>query len=244
MFAALKKCTAVAIVSGVFVGSAAFADDAPPKKAAEAEKMSDEAERAVKAAAVLEAAAQSEDAEIPRALLEKAWGVAVIPHVVKGAFGIGGRWGKGLVSERMEDGSWSAPAYVSIGGASYGFQIGVEATDLVLVFTDRAGLEALLDDGLKLGADAGVTAGPIGRKGEIGTNLTLDSAIYSYSRSKGLFAGVSLDGAVVTVDDDANRNVYGKDVSHEALLSGKVGKAAATAPFVKALQSHVPKRQA
>ncbi|HMB71345.1 MAG TPA: lipid-binding SYLF domain-containing protein, partial [bacterium] len=143
-----------------------------------------------------------------------------------------------------DDGSWSSPAYVSLGGASYGFQIGVEATDLVLIFTDKSGLDALLDDKLKLGAEAGVTAGPLGRKAEVGTNVTLDSAIYAYSRSTGLFAGVALDGAVMTLDDDANERVYGSKISHQALLRGSVEPGAVTKPFLSALQKYVPAREA
>jgi lipid-binding SYLF domain-containing protein len=204
----------------------------------------DEAERAQRSADVLQAAVEAEDGSIPQNLLQRAWGVAVIPHVVKGALGIGGRWGKGLVVQRHDDGSWSSPAFVSVGGASYGFQIGVEATDLVLIFTDRTGLDSLLDDKLKLGADATVTAGPLGRKAEVGTNLTLDSAIYAYSRSKGLFAGVALDGAVLTLDDDANRKVYGAKISHQALLRGHLDGGDAVAPFLKALRKHVPAREA
>jgi lipid-binding SYLF domain-containing protein len=245
-----KNRTGWALLAGSLVVMPAFAGDEASHRAdaknasTDAKKIDDETERAMKAAEVLEAAATSEDASIPNALLEKAWGIAVIPHVVKGAFGIGGRWGKGLVVQRLENGGWSAPAYVSVGGASYGFQIGVDATDLVLVFTDRSGLQSLLDDGLKLGADAGVTAGPLGRRGEIGTNLTLDSAIYSYSRSKGLFAGIALDGAVVTVDEDANHKVYGKDVTASTLLSGKVAPTPVVSSFHTALKAHVPARKA
>lgn len=205
---------------------------------------SDEAERARRAAEVLQASVEAEDGAIPQDLLQRAWGVAVIPHVVKGALGIGGRWGKGLVVQRHDDGSWSTPAFVSIGGASYGFQIGVEATDLVLVFTDKSGLDSLLEDKLKLGADATVTAGPLGRKAEIGTNVTLDSAIYAYSRSKGLFAGVALDGAILTLDDDANEKVYGSKVSRQALLRGNVEAGETVAPLLRALQKHVPAREA
>lgn len=221
------------------------ARDASAAKSAEPEKTSAEAQRAARAAEVLQAAARSEDSSIPEGLLRRAWGVAVIPHVVKGALGVGGRWGKGLVVERHDDGSWSAPAFIDVGGASYGFQIGVEATDLVLVFTDKSGLDSLLKDKLKLGADATVTAGPLGRKAEIGTNATLDSAIYAYSRSKGLFAGVALDGAVITIDDSANEAVYGSKVSHEALLHGNVTTGRDTvAPFLTALQKYVPSREA
>ncbi len=244
----IRKRALAMLALAVLIAAPVTADEAkrmdPADEARKAEK-TDEAERVEKAAEVLRAAVSGEDAEIPKALLEKAWGVAVIPHVVKGAaLAVGGRWGKGVVARRAENGKWSAPAFVSLGGASYGFQIGVEATDLVLVFTDPKGIDALLEDHLKLGAEAGVTAGPIGRKAEAGVNLTLDSAIYSYSRSKGLFAGVSLDGAVVDVDQDANAKVYGKDVTAKQLLDGKAGPNATVQPFLTALAKHVPAREA
>jgi lipid-binding SYLF domain-containing protein len=232
-----------AVLTAVPALAGAQGEDAA-KAAGNGDGAGDETERALRAAEVLEAAVQAEDGSIPQELLQRAWGVAVIPHVVKGALGIGGRWGKGLVVQRHEDGSWSSPAFVTIGGASYGFQIGVEATDLVLVFTDRSGLDSLLDDKLKLGADATVTAGPLGRKAEVGTNVTLDSAIYAYSRSKGLFAGVALDGAVLTLDDDANQKVYGSKVSRQALLRGSVEPGDSVAPFLEALRKHVPAREA
>lgn len=231
---------AASLVIASIPSTAAFAGYA--KKSAN-DEMSDEAKRAEQAAEVLTAATTGADGPIPQALLQKAKGIAVIPHVVKGAMGVGGRWGKGVVSSRTADGTWSAPAFVSVGGASYGFQIGVEATDLILVFTDPKGIHALLDDKVKLGADAGLTAGPIGRKAETGVNLTLDAAIYSYSRSKGLFAGIALDGAVLDVDDDANARVYGKDVKVKQLLDGDVGANATVQPFLEAMADHVPMRQ-
>jgi lipid-binding SYLF domain-containing protein len=139
--------------------------------------------------------------------------------------------------QRLPDGSWSAPAYVSLGGASYGFQIGAQSTDLVLVFTGDNGLRALIDDHVKLGADLSITAGPVGRNVEVGTNLTMDSAIYSYSRSEGLFAGVSLDGAVLEFDEDKNRDAYGEAVTPDRLLSGDVDPAPAVEPFVRMVEA-------
>ncbi|MEZ4647559.1 MAG: lipid-binding SYLF domain-containing protein [Candidatus Eisenbacteria bacterium] len=201
---------------------------------------SNEAERAEMAAEVLKASLTGEDQSIPKALLEEAHAVVVIPHVVKGAFLVGGQYGKGLVSWRDDNGDWSAPAFVSMGGASYGFQAGVKAVDLVLVVTDPNGLQALMDDELKLGAGVGVTAGPIGRDAEAATNLTLDTGIYSYSRSKGLFAGASLEGAVLTLDDDANRKVYGDTTTGKVLLSSKHGGNDTVKPFLQSLDTYVP----
>lgn len=199
--------------------------------------------RADRAATALEEILRAEDKSIPEDLLERAYAVAVIPHVVKGAFGVGGRYGKGLVAKRNGNGHWGPPAYVEIGGGSFGFQIGVEATDLILVFVEEKGLDALLEDKLKIGADASVAAGPIGRRAEIGTNVTLDAAIYSYSRSKGAFAGVSLDGSVLTIDDSANTTAYGHRVSgEEILIQQKVSTPVVAKPFIAALERLIAAR--
>jgi len=200
----------------------------------------DQAERAQAAASVLTEIMGIPEKSIPEDLMGRATGIAVIPHVVKGALGIGGRYGKGLMSQRMPNGQWSAPTFIEIGGGSVGFQLGVEATDLVLVFTNKEGVNSLLKGKVKLGADATVAAGPVGRKGEVGTDIKLNSAVYSYSRSKGLFAGVSLDGAAITVDDSGNQKAYGKDVRAEQILSGGVKSNAAVAPFMSALAKYSP----
>lgn len=203
---------------------------------------SDEAVRAQNAADVLSEIMEAPDQGIPEALLQRAYGIAVIPHVVKGAFGIGGRFGKGLVAERNANGSWGTPLFIEIGGGSFGFQIGVEATDVVMIFTNRDGIQPLLKGKLKIGADASATAGPVGRKAEVGTDILLKSAIYSYSRSKGLFAGIALDGAVLQLDDDANMSVYGKkSIAADASKSKIGGKALPfVQPFLAALAKYAP----
>jgi len=201
----------------------------------------DESERAMKAGTVLTEIMAAKDTGIPDELMERAVAVAVFPHVVKGAFGIGGRYGKGLVSHRGTGGQWSAPSYVSIGGGSFGLQLGVESTDLVLVFTNQDGFKGLLEGKVKLGADASVAAGPVGRSAEAGTDILLKSAVFAYSRSKGLFAGIALDGAAVTIDDSANSNVYGKNISaQDILLNGKVRSNQTVAPFMQALARYSP----
>jgi lipid-binding SYLF domain-containing protein len=206
----------------------------------DATKPSDEAARAQTAANVLSEIMEAPDQGIPEALLRNAYGIAVIPHVVKGAFGIGGRYGKGLVAQRNTDGGWGTPLFIAIGGGSFGFQLGVEATDVVMVFTNRDGILPLLKGKLKIGADASATAGPVGLKAEAGTDILLKSAIYSYSRSKGLFAGIALDGAVIELDDDANTSVYGKKTVAADISKRKVGGAAFTVvqPFLSALQKY------
>jgi lipid-binding SYLF domain-containing protein len=198
-------------------------------------------ERAQKSAEVLNDVTSVPEKGIPQDLLERAKAIAVIPHVIKGAFGIGGRYGKGLVSQRMPNGRWSAPAFVEIGGGSFGLQIGASATDLVLVFTNDEGVKSLLKGKVTLGADASVAAGPIGRNAEASTDVRLGSAVYSYSRSKGLFAGLALDGAAITMDDSANKKVYGKPVTGEdILLEKQVTMNSIVKPFVDALAKYSP----
>ncbi len=217
----------------------AMADSETKAEKKAVKEMSEDAERAMKAGTVLDEVMAQEDNGIPDDLLERATGIAVIPHVVKGAMGIGGRYGKGLIVTRGENGIWHAPSYVHVGGASWGLQFGVEATDLILVFTEVDGVKALMEDKLELGGSAAVAAGPVGRHAEVGTNLTIDSGIYSYSRSKGLFAGVAIEGAVVTIDDDANNRVYGKDKTSEQIMESHAYPAPVK-PFMDAVKRHAP----
>jgi len=212
-----------------------------PVTARQSKIQSTEADRAAEAVSVLTEIMNIPENSIPEELMARAHGIAVIPHVVKGAFGIGGQWGKGLMSQRNEDGSWSSPAYVEIGGGSFGLQIGVQASDVVLVFTDEDGLKGILKGKVKLGADASATAGPVGRNAELGTDVLLRSAVFAYSRSKGLFAGISLDGSVISIDDSANRKIYGRDVTGEDILLGKGVRAnTSVEPFVAALRKFSP----
>lgn len=144
---------------------------------------------------------------IPPALLRDAQGVAIIPRVIKGGFVIGGRFGHGLVLARMPDGAWGNPVFVTLAGGSIGWQAGVQSTDLILVFKTRQSLERILQGKGKvtLGADVAVAAGPLGRQAEAGTDAVLGAEIYSYSRSRGLFAGLSLEGAALSYDSETNR---------------------------------------
>jgi lipid-binding SYLF domain-containing protein len=225
--------------TGIWALAVVFALTSPVT--AQQPQKSVEVERAAEAANVLNEIMNIPESAIPDELMARAHGIAVIPHVVKGAFGIGGQWGKGLMSQRSEDGSWSTPAFIEIGGGSFGLQIGVQASDIVLVFTDESGIKGLLKGKVKLGADASATAGPVGRKAEVGTDVLLRSGVLAYSRSKGLFAGISLDGSVISIDNDANRKVYGKDVTGEQILLGKGVQTNATVdPFMKTLQKVSP----
>ena len=148
---------------------------------------------------------------MPKWLLGKAEGLAIIPGVIKAAYGIGGEYGKGILMLRGEDGRWSDPCFIRIAGGSVGWQIGVQRADIVLVFKSRQSVENITQGKFTLGADASVTAGPMGRSAEASTDLELKAEIYSYSKSKGLFAGISIRGASLTIDGEANRAFYGRE---------------------------------
>ena len=147
---------------------------------------------------------------IPEALLENAAGIAVIPNVLKLGFGIGARYGRGVLVMRDDDGQWRAPAFITLGSGSFGWQIGAQSSDLVLVFRDRETLTEVTSAKFTLGADASVAAGPVGRQTSAATDIKFDAAVYSYSRSRGLFAGIALDGAVVGIDHENNARFYGE----------------------------------
>ncbi len=196
------------------------------------------------AAAVVRHLMAAPDSGIPQELLEKATAIAVIPHDVRGAFFFGGSYGKGVVSQRLANGSWGPPCYIDLTGGSVGLQFGVSSTDYVLVFTNREGIRPLLKGKLKLGADASVAAGPVGRTAAAGTNVLLESAIYTYSRSKGVFAGVALNGAALTIDRHADRAVYGRNVTtRDILVRDSVPITATVRPFVETLDRYAAYRR-
>ena len=180
---------------------------------------SNEAERIEKATKVFEEIMAAPDKAIPDKILSNADAIAVFPSTLKGGFGIGGQHGKGIVSRRNRDtGTWSAPGFLTLTGGSFGAQIGGEALDLVLVVMNKNGLDSLLKSDFKIGGDASVAAGPVGRSAEAATDLLLKAEILSYSRSRGLFAGVSLNGSVVNEDKDAIRDFYGRPIRNEQIL--------------------------
>jgi lipid-binding SYLF domain-containing protein len=168
----------------------------------------DAAKKASDAARVFEQIMGAPDNSIPNELLDKAEAVAVFPGVLKAGFVVGGRGGSGLISRRIT-GGWSAPAYFKMGGASVGPQIGAAKIDVVLLFMNEDALKGLLEDKLEVGGEASAAAGPVGRAASASTNLTLDAGILSYSRSKGLFAGLELKGAVINPDNNLNEALYG-----------------------------------
>lgn len=177
----------------------------------------------------------SPDKAIPKELLEHAQAIAVFPKVMNAAVGVGGRSGKGVVTVRQADGKWGAPAEFEIKGGSWGAQIGAQATELVLFFMNEKSVHSLLESKFTLGAKAGVAAGPIGRSAEASTDLKLNSSIYSYAKSKGLFAGISLEGARMSADKDDNAHLYPGMTTEEILFGGKATAPAAAAAFLSAL---------
>jgi lipid-binding SYLF domain-containing protein len=145
-----------------------------------------------------------------------------MPDVVKAGLVFGGRGGKGLMAVRGSDGTWSNPTFITLGGGSFGFQAGVQSADVVLVFRNRRGVDNIVNGKFTLGADASVAAGPVGRSAQASTDGQLKAEIYSYSRARGLFAGIALDGAVIAIDNRANRRVYGRDVTARMILENRV----------------------
>jgi len=148
---------------------------------------------------------------IPPAMMKKAGGVVLIPDMYKGGFIVGGRRGKGIALIQNEDGSWSRPVFVTLTGGSFGLQIGVQKIELILVFKDAESLREIGKSDFTLGGDISVAAGPVGRQSSAATNFTFDSAVYSYSKTKGVFAGLSLDGTLMEVDSKSNRKFYEAD---------------------------------
>lgn len=174
------------------------------------------------ATATLHELAATPDKGIPDGVYKSAKCVAVVPHLVKGAFIFGGEHGRGLATCKLPDGGWSAPEFFSISGGSWGLQIGAESTDLVMMIMTDEGAKHMLQNKFKIGADASGAAGPVGRNASAGTDWKLDTEILTYSRSKGLFGGVDLNGSWIEHDSDSTKALYGKDLSNSELLTGKV----------------------
>ena len=151
------------------------------------------------------------DKTVPEYLLQDAAGIAIIPRVVKVGFIVGGEYGKGLLLVKDEKGSWSNPIFITLSGGSIGWQLGAQSADVVLVFKTRRSVDSALTDNLTLGVDVAAAAGPLGRRARASTDMQLKAEIYSYSRSRGFFAGLSLDGALIQIDDEANAAFYDED---------------------------------
>jgi lipid-binding SYLF domain-containing protein len=198
---------------------------------------SDEVKRVQNAAKVLNEIMATPDKGIPQDVFASAKCVAVVPSMIKGGFIVGGRYGRGVATCRTPRG-WSAPAPFTIAGGSWGLQFGGEAVDLVMLVMNQQGMDNLLSSKFKLGAEGSVAAGPIGRQAEGSTDWKMKSQVLTYSRARGVFAGLELNGAAIKQDNDETRVLYGKFVPFAAILSGKVPAPAGTEAFVAAVRKY------
>jgi lipid-binding SYLF domain-containing protein len=199
---------------------------------------SSESARLRQAVTIFNEIMSAEDKSIPQAILGKAEGIAIFPNTIKGGFVVGGMRGRGVLSARTASG-WSAPAFMTLTGGSIGLQIGGQAADLILVIMQRRGLESLVRNQSKLGADAAVAAGPVGRDAQASTDLQLRAEILSYSRARGLFAGVTINGSTLRADRDANERFYGKRVeTSQIVLQGEADTRAPVPEWIDALNRY------
>src|SRR5882762_1519074 len=194
----------------------------------------DTVDRLQKSVDVLHAIMSTPDKGIPEEVLSNAKCILVVPDLIKGGFILGGKHGRGVATCRTAEG-WSAPAFVSVGGGSWGLQIGVEGVDLVMLVMNDQGFQHLLSSKFELTGEGSVAAGPVGRHASAGTDWKMNTQMLTYSRSKGIFAGLTLEGAVVQQDNDSTRAIYGKHMMFRNILSGKVTTPRSGAAFLKAV---------
>jgi lipid-binding SYLF domain-containing protein len=195
----------------------------------------DSTERLTNAGKVLHEIMAAPDNGIPEEVLEHARCVAVVPDMIKGGFVFGGEHGRGVATCRTADG-WSAPAFFSVGGGSWGLQIGLEGIDLVMIIQNEKGMQQLLSSKFQIGADASAAAGPVGRHASANTNWKMETEILTYSRAKGVFAGLTVEGASIRRDDDSMKAIYGPRVSTKNVLLGKVAAPASANSFLAAVR--------
>src|SRR5215813_2474526 len=195
------------------------------------------------AGAVLNEIMAAPDKGIPEEVLDNAKCIVVVPNLVKGGFVFGGKHGRGVATCRTSTG-WSAPAFISVGGGSWGLQIGVEGVDLVMLVMNDSGLQHLLSSKFQISGEGSAAAGPVGRHASAGTDWKLDTQMLTYSRSKGAFAGLTLEGAVIQQDSDSTTAVYGKDIAFNSILLGKVPTPETAKPFEEAVTSAAHKAAA
>ncbi len=180
---------------------------------------------------VLRAIMNAPDKGIPEEVFNDAKCIAIVPHLVKGGFIVGGKHGRGVATCRTGKG-WSAPAFLSVGGGNFGLQIGLQQVDLIMMIMNDKGMQHLLSSKFQIGGDASAAAGPVGRHASAGTDWKLDTEILTYSRARGAFAGLTLEGAVVQPDDDSTLAAYGRRVGFDSELTGKVATPAIAKPFI------------
>ena len=183
---------------------------------------------------VLQAIMATPDKGIPEEVLSNAKCILVVPDLIKGGFIFGGKHGRGVASCRTSDG-WSAPAFVSVGGGSWGLQIGVEGVDLVMLIMNDDGFQHLLSSKFQISGEGSAAAGPVGRHASAGTDWKMNTQVLTYSRSRGAFAGLTLEGAVVEQDNDSTRAIYGKHMMFRNILSGKAATPRSADAFIKAV---------
>ncbi|HEX7727613.1 MAG TPA: lipid-binding SYLF domain-containing protein [Terracidiphilus sp.] len=219
----MKKIIAVFSLCFMLTGSA-FA----------ASSLQDLQSRVEAAKVVLDQIMAADDATIPQNILQQATCVAVVPGMLKGAFVFGGQYGQGVVTCRTGHG-WSAPVFIRLAGGSFGFQIGGQSTDLILVAVNDRGMQDLLKSKFKIGADASAAAGPVGRAGQAATDWKMNAELLSYSRNKGLFAGISLDGTSVTQNTEDTTTFYGGPHTFISILKGEMAVPQSAVPFVQSV---------
>jgi lipid-binding SYLF domain-containing protein len=195
----------------------------------------DTTDRLDQAGSVLQEIMAAPDQGIPEEVLDHAKCIAVVPGMIKGGFIFGAQNGRGVATCRTAKG-WSAPAFFAITGGSWGLQIGIEGVDLVMIIQNKKGMQHLLDSNFQIGADASAAAGPVGRHASGNTDWKLSTEILTYSRARGAFVGITLDGSSIRRDDDSMKRVYGRHVSTRAVLTGRVAAKASAAPFLKAVR--------
>ncbi|HEY6119035.1 MAG TPA: lipid-binding SYLF domain-containing protein [Pyrinomonadaceae bacterium] len=207
-------------------------------------KSDDDTTKRLNAAAdVLREIRGSRDQGIPKDLLDKSACVVIVPNVKKGAFIVGAKYGRGFIVCRNSNGrGWSAPAGVKVEGGSVGFQIGGSETDVIMLLMNQAAIDKLLSSKFTIGADASVAAGPVGRTSSAETDVQLHAEILTYSRSRGLFAGVSLQGATLRPDDDANKDMYGREMSNKDIVMGNVKAPRAASRLIAELNTQSGRR--
>jgi SH3 domain-containing YSC84-like protein 1 len=249
----MKRLLTMALVAGMGLGLTAQAQN-PPQSSDQApttsheENVKDnleaakEADRLDKAAAVLESLEGTPDKGVPDEIAKGANCVAIVPGLKKGAIGVGGQYGQGFAVCRVGQGQtgrhWSAPAPIRMAGGSWGLQLGGSSTDIVMMVMNEKGMQDLLNAKFKIGGDAGAAAGPVGRHAQAGVDWKLDSELLTYSRSKGLFAGISLDGTEVSQNDDSTRALYGHVIPFRTILDGQTPTPAKARRFEAALHKY------
>ncbi|MGB0040809.1 MAG: lipid-binding SYLF domain-containing protein [Terriglobales bacterium] len=223
----------------MFLGTAVLLLASSASWAADNDKdESDIVKRIHTSADVLNQIMATPDKAIPDKIMSDAKCLAIVPSMIKIAVGFGGNHGRGVATCRTANGTWSAPAPLTITGGSWGLQLGGEATDLVLVVMDQKGMDHLLASKFKLGADASAAAGPVGRNAGADTDWKMNSEVLSYSRSRGIFAGIDLNGAAITQDKDSTRLLYGKMVPFRVILNGKIAPPSGSHEFLAAIRKY------